>query len=54
MNGSPQTVALRLGTIWNYKNCTTEGYRAVGSNLAAAVQESLFERVQREANGGAQ
>ena len=48
MNGNPQTVAVCLETIWNYKNCTTEGYRAVGSNLAAAVQEFLKERLDRD------
>ena len=45
MNGNPQTVSVCLETIWNYKNCTTEGYRAVGANIAAAVREFLAERV---------
>ena len=44
MNGNPHTVSLCLETIWNYSNSTTEGYRAVGSNLAAAVREYLAER----------
>jgi hypothetical protein len=44
MNGNPQTVGLCLETIWNYKNSNTEGYRAVGANLAAAVREYLAER----------
>ena len=29
MNGNPHTVSLCLETIWNYKNSTTTGYRAV-------------------------
>jgi hypothetical protein len=44
MNGNPHTVSLCLETIWNYKNSTTTGYRAVGANLAAAVQEFLATR----------
>jgi Zinc carboxypeptidase/Cytosolic carboxypeptidase N-terminal domain len=44
MNGNPHTVSLCLETIWNYKNSNTEGYRAVGANLAAAVREYLAER----------
>lgn len=44
MNGNPHTVSLCLETIWNYKNSTPAGYRAVGANLAAAVQEYLTER----------
>ena len=44
MNGNPHTVSLCLETIWNSKNSTTEGYRAVGTNLAAAVREYLSER----------
>ena len=44
MNGNPHTVSLCLETIWNYPNSTTTGYRAVGSNLAAAVHEYLAER----------
>ncbi|MEO6787632.1 MAG: M14-type cytosolic carboxypeptidase [Chthoniobacteraceae bacterium] len=44
MNGNPHTLSLCLETIWNYKNSTTEGYRAVGSNLAATVREFLGER----------
>ena len=44
MNGNPHTVSLCLETIWNYPNSTTEGYRSVGSNLAAAVREYLAER----------
>ncbi len=47
MNGNPHTVSLCLETIWNYKNSTTEGYRAVGASLAAAVREYLAERPQR-------
>ena len=47
MNGNPHTVSLCLETIWNYKNSTTEGYRAVGANLAAAVREYLAERPER-------
>jgi hypothetical protein len=44
MNGNPQTVSVCLETIWNYQNSTTTGYRAVGSNLAAAAGEFLAER----------
>ena len=47
MNGNPHTVSLCLETIWNYKNSTTEGYRAVGANLAAAVREFLAERPKK-------
>ena len=42
--GNSHTVGLCLETIWNYKNSNTEGYRAVGANLAAAVREYLAER----------
>ena len=38
MNGNPHTVSLCLETIWNSPHSTTEGYRAVGANLAAAVR----------------
>jgi len=34
-------VSVCLETIWNYKNCTTDGYRAVGMNLAAASHDFL-------------
>jgi hypothetical protein len=44
MNGNPDTVSLCLETIWNSPNSTTQGYRAVGANLAATVQEYLAER----------
>lgn len=44
MNGNPHTVSLCLETIWNYHNSTTDGYRAVGSNLATATREFLAER----------
>jgi hypothetical protein len=47
MNGNPHTVSLCLETIWNYKNSNTEGYRAVGANLAASVREYLAERPAR-------
>ena len=47
MNGNPHTVSLCLETIWNHKNSTTTGYRAVGANLAAAVQEFLATRPDR-------
>ncbi len=43
MHGNPHTVSLCLETIWNYQNSTTDGYRAVGSNLAAATREYLAE-----------
>ena len=38
MNGNPHTVSLCLETVWNHKNSTTTGYRAVGANLAAATE----------------
>ncbi|MFO0816329.1 MAG: M14-type cytosolic carboxypeptidase [Pirellulales bacterium] len=44
MNGNRQTVSVCLETIWNYKNCNTESYLAVGANLAAASQEFLKGR----------
>jgi hypothetical protein len=44
---NPYTVRLCLETIWNYKNSTTEGYRAVGASLAAAVREYLAARPQK-------
>lgn len=44
VNANPHTVSVCLETIWNYQNCTTDGYRAVGANLAAAVREYLAER----------
>jgi hypothetical protein len=44
MNGNPTTVSACLETLWNYPNCTTDGYRAVGSQLAQAVREYLAER----------
>lgn len=47
LNGNPHTVSLCLETIWNYQHSTTEGYRAVGSSLAAAVREYLGERPER-------
>lgn len=47
MNGNPHTVSLCLETIWNYRNSTTDGYRAVGGSLAAAVREYLAERPLR-------
>lgn len=47
MNGNPHTVSLCLETIWNYQNSTTDGYRAVGSNLAAATREFLAERAAK-------
>lgn len=44
MHGNSHTVSLCLETIWNYQNSTSDGYRAVGYNLAAAVREYLAER----------
>lgn len=44
MNGNPHTVSLCLETGWNLPNSTTEGYRAVGANLAGTVREFLAER----------
>ncbi len=48
MNGNPFSVAVCLETIWNYENSNTQGYRAVGANLAAAVREYLVERPVRQ------
>jgi hypothetical protein len=48
MNGNPHTVSLCLETGWNSRNSTTEGYRAVGANLACAVREYLAERAARK------
>lgn len=48
MNGNPHTVSLCLETIWNYPNSTTEGYRAVGANLAAATRDYLGERPDKQ------
>ncbi len=47
LNGNPHTVSVCLETIWNSPASTTEGYRAVGANLAAAVREYLAERPSR-------
>lgn len=44
MHGNEHTVSLCLETGWNFTHSTTEGYRAVGRNLAAAVQAYLAER----------
>lgn len=44
VNGNPQTVSLCLETTWNSPSSTTDGYRKVGANLAAAVKEYLAER----------
>jgi hypothetical protein len=46
LNGNPQTVSLCLETAWDGPSGTSEGYRAVGSNLAAAVCEYLGERLR--------
>jgi hypothetical protein len=48
LHGNPTTVSLCLETIWNYSSCTTEGYKAVGANLAASVREFLGERPGRD------
>ncbi len=48
MHGNPQTMSVCLETIWNYPSCTTQGYEAVGENLAASVREYLGERPARE------
>ncbi len=48
VNGNPHTVSLCLETAWNSANSTTSGYRAVGAGLAAAVQEQLFERFEKQ------
>jgi hypothetical protein len=47
INGNPGTVSLCLETAWNYPSSTTDGYRAVGASLAAAVREYLGERPER-------
>ena len=48
MNGNPHTVGLCLETSWNTPASTTEGYRAVGSRLAASVRAYLAGRPVRE------
>ena len=47
MHGNPHTVSLCLETMWNYKNSTTTGYRAVGANVAASVRAYLGERPEK-------
>jgi hypothetical protein len=47
MHGNPHTVSLCLETIWNSRNSTTDGYQAVGANLAQATRDFLAERPQR-------
>jgi len=47
LNGNPHTVSLCLETTWNCPSSTTEGYRAVGASLAAAVREYLGERPEK-------
>ena len=47
LHGNPHTVSLCLETGWNHPNSTTEGYRAVGANLAAAVRAYLATRPER-------
>ena len=48
MHGNPHTVSVCLETGWNHDNSTTDGYRAVGARLAAAVREYLAERPSRD------
>lgn len=48
MNGNPHTMSLCLETTWNSENSTTTGYQAVGANLAAAVQDYLAERPEKQ------
>jgi hypothetical protein len=48
MNGNPHTVGLCLETSWNTPTSTTEGYRAVGTHLAAAVCAYLGSRPVRD------
>ncbi|MCA9174814.1 MAG: hypothetical protein KDB14_10060 [Planctomycetales bacterium] len=48
LHGNPHTVSLCLETIWNYQNSTTDGYRAVGANLAQATRDYLGERPPRK------
>ena len=47
LHGNPHTVSLCLETIWNSPSSTTEGYTAVGQNLAAAVREFLAEQAEK-------
>lgn len=44
LHGNEHTVSVCLETVWNYENSTTEGYRAVGAQLAGAVRAYLGER----------
>lgn len=48
LHGNPHTVSLCLETIWNYRNSTPDGYRAVGANLAQATRDFLGERPERK------
>lgn len=48
MNANPHTVSLCLETGWNMPSGNTEGYKAVGSRLGAAVCEFLKERPARD------
>jgi hypothetical protein len=43
-HGNDYTVAVCLETSWNTPHSTTEGYRAVGSQLGAAISEYLRRR----------
>ncbi|MFH5804068.1 M14 family zinc carboxypeptidase [Alienimonas sp. DA493] len=47
LHGNPHTVSLCLETAWNTSGSTADGYRSVGANLAASVQESLRDRPAR-------
>lgn len=48
MHGNEHSVSVCLETGWNHENGTTEGYRAVGAQLAAAVRAYLGERPAKE------
>jgi len=44
MNGNPETVGICLETAWDVPEAGTDGYRKVGSALAATVAEFLREK----------
>ena len=48
LHGNSQTVSLCLETSWQHPSGTTDAYRAVGAEVAAAVREYLHERAERE------
>jgi len=50
LHGNPRTVSLCLETSWNHPSGTTDVYRAVGAEVAAAAREYLHERREQDKN----